>query len=102
MLTLLAELGDETGFDPDTVRILVAAFDSAWASVRASGAPFSTEDYAETARDIIGKYIIAAAKGGGRDIRTLADGALLQLATSDLKKRRKALRHPGAGTQPLR
>jgi hypothetical protein len=96
MLTLLAELGDETAFDPDTVRILVAAFDHAWASVEASGAPFSTKDYAENAREIVGRYIIAAAKRGERDMRTLADDALLQLATSDLKKCRKALRHSGA------
>jgi hypothetical protein len=98
MLTLLAELRAETAFDPDTVRILVAAFDHAWAAVKASGAPFSTEDYAENAREIIGKYIITAAKAGERDTRTLTDGALLRLATSDLKKHRKALRHPGAGT----
>jgi hypothetical protein len=86
MLTLITELGAETDFDSDTVRILSVAFDHAWASVKASGAPFSTEDYAENAREIIGKCIIAAAKAGERDIRTLADGALLRLATSDLKK----------------
>jgi hypothetical protein len=72
MLTLVTELGAETAFDSDTVRILSVAFDHAWASVKASGAPFSTEDYAENAREIIGKYIIAAAKAGERDIRTLA------------------------------
>jgi hypothetical protein len=89
MLTLLAELGAETAFDSDTFRTLAAAFDHAWASVKASGAPFSTEDYAENAREIIGKYIIEAAKAGERDIWKLADGALFQLATSDLKGRRK-------------
>jgi hypothetical protein len=98
MLTLLAELGAETAFDPDTVRILAAAFDRAWTSVKASGAPFSTEDHADNGREMIGKYIIAAAKGGERDIRTLADGALLQLATSDLKKLRNAPSHTGAAT----
>lgn len=80
MLTLIAELGAATAFDPDTVRIMGAAFDRAWASVQASGAVLSTDDYTEEAREIIGKYIIEAATAGERDQRTLADGALLQLS----------------------
>ena len=54
-------------FDPDTVHILIGAFDDAWASLLNSGAPFAAENHSETARDILAKHIIEAAKKGERD-----------------------------------
>jgi hypothetical protein len=86
MLKLINKLGPEAVFDPETLRGLTAAFDAAWAAIEATGAPFSDANYAETAREIIGKYIVQAAKNGERDQQQLCDGALLQLARSDLKK----------------
>jgi hypothetical protein len=86
MLKLINEFGPEAVFDPETLRILTAAFDAAWASIEASGTPFSTANYGEAAREIIGKHIIKAAKSGQRDQQQLRDGALLQLARSDLHK----------------
>src|SRR5262245_44338980 len=62
-------------FDPDAVRILAAAFDKAWKSVQASGAIFDTAAKAESARAILVKQIIAAAKQGERK----RDGALIAL-----------------------
>jgi hypothetical protein len=96
MLKLINELGSEAVFDPETLRVLTAAFDAAWASIEATGTPFSLSDanYAETAREIIGKHIVQAAKNGERDQQQLCDGALLQLATSDLKRRRKPSESP--------
>ncbi len=52
-------------FDPNEIRILVAAFDRAWESVQASGAISGAE--AESARAVLAKHIIAAAKDGERD-----------------------------------
>jgi hypothetical protein len=89
MLTLIRELGVEGAFDPETVRVIAAAFDRAWISVQASGAPFSASDYADRAREILGKYIVQAAKNGERDQRQLCEGALFELAKSDLKGGRK-------------
>ena len=64
-------------FDPGEVRILVAAFDRAWESVQASGAISGAE--AESARAVLAKHIIAAAKDGERDLGRLREGALLAL-----------------------
>jgi hypothetical protein len=85
MLNLIQELAGEAAFDPEAVRIMTAAFDRAWASVQASGAPFSASDYAQGAREILGKYIIQAANKGERDQQRLSDDALLELARTDLK-----------------
>jgi hypothetical protein len=88
MLRKLSELGEEGVFGPDEVRILVAAFDAAWEAVKTSGAPFSEPDYQDTARDILAKSIIYAAKIGERDERTLTESALLQLSKANLRRQR--------------
>jgi hypothetical protein len=72
-------------FDPDEVRILVAAFEKAWASVQASGVTFDTEAKVEAARAVLAKHIIAAAKQGERDQGRLRDGALLAFTQSNLR-----------------
>jgi hypothetical protein len=45
---------------------------------------FDTKDKADTARAILAKHIIAAAKDGERDEGRLRDGALVALAQSNL------------------
>ena len=72
-------------FDPDEVRILVAAFEKAWASVQASGAVFDADAQAELARSTLAKHIIEAAKQGERDQGRLRDGALVALTRSNLR-----------------
>jgi hypothetical protein len=71
-------------FDPDDVRILAAAFDSAWQSIEASGANLSDKQI-ELMRANLAKYIIEQARHGERDQRRLRDGALLHLAQSNLR-----------------
>ena len=83
-------------FDPDDTRILVAAFDKAWESVQASGAIFDTDTKVESARAILAKHIIEAAKQGEHDQRRLRDGALVALAKSNLRNM------PGGPKSPLR
>jgi hypothetical protein len=87
MLRKLSEFGEKGAFGPDEIRILVAAFDAAWEVVKSSGAPFSLPEYEETARDILARSIIYAGKIGERDERALTEGALLQLARADLRRR---------------
>ena len=86
MLKLINELGPEAVFDPETLRILTAAFDAAWASIEATGTPFSDVDYAEPAREIIGRHIIQAAKSGERDQQQLRDGAFLRVGQIGFEK----------------
>jgi hypothetical protein len=77
-------LKDHSGvFEPDEVRTLVIAFDTAWKSVQANRA--ISDVNAESARAILAKYIIEAAKEGELDQRRLRDGALVALAKSNLR-----------------
>jgi hypothetical protein len=85
MLQQISKLGEEGAFGPEEVRILIAAFDAAWASVIASGAPFAEPIYHDAARTILAKSIIQSAKGGERDQRRLSDAALLQLSKTNLR-----------------
>jgi len=81
-------------FDPDDIRILVGAFDKAWEAVQASGEVFDSKARVDTARAILAKHIIAAAKDGERDEGRLRDGALVALAQSNV---RSATRPPQQG-----
>jgi hypothetical protein len=90
---MLGFLKDHSGaFDPDEIRILVAAFDKAWESVQASGAIFDTDAKTQLARAILAKHIIEAAKQGERDQGRLRDGALVALAQSNLRNVTRPLR----------
>jgi hypothetical protein len=60
-------LHDQAGvFDPDAVRTLIAAFDSAWQSIKASGANLSDKQI-ELVRATLAKYIIEQARHGELD-----------------------------------
>ena len=74
-------------FNPDDVRILVAAFDGAWRSLLAGGITFESDRESEAVRDPLAKHIIEQARYGERDQRRLRDGALLQYALSKLKSK---------------
>jgi hypothetical protein len=74
-------------FYPEEIEILTAAFDDAWASLQASGAPFAEKDYAPLAREILAKHIIMAAQRGERNCRKLTDDALLHLSRQTLSGR---------------
>jgi hypothetical protein len=45
-------------FGPHEIRTLVAALDTAWESIQASGVTFETSSHAESARAILAKHII--------------------------------------------
>jgi hypothetical protein len=74
-------------FQPDDVRILVAAFDAAWQSLLASGVTFESDHESNAVRDMLAKHIIEQARYGERDQGRLRDGALLQYAQSNLKSK---------------
>ena len=72
-------------FDPESVTILIGAFDDAWNTVISSHAPFAEEWYQAAAREIIAKHIVQLARLGERDRRRLTDSALLELSRANLK-----------------
>jgi hypothetical protein len=78
-------LDDDHVFDPGTVSILLAAFDGAWQSIKASGGKLS-EEQSELMREILAKSIIDQARRGEFDQVRLRDGALLHLAHSNLRR----------------
>ena len=73
-------------FDPETIRILTTAFDTAWQRIHNSGVRFDSDHQSEQARNTLAKYIIEQARQGERDERRLRDGALLQYTRANLKK----------------
>jgi hypothetical protein len=70
----------KAAFDPETTAILAAAFDTAWETVKRSGSTIATDDDAESRREQLAKYIIAAAQDGERDPHRLVERALSQFA----------------------
>jgi len=73
-------------FEPESVKILGAAFDDAWARLQTSNAPYGTEDYAFAGRTILAKYIITAAVHGEWNPKRLADDALLYLSRQKVSR----------------
>ena len=84
MRNFLHDHVDPGVFDPDAVRILIAAFDSAWQSIKTSEAKLSNEQIG-LMRATLAKYIIEQARHGELDQGRLRDGALLHLAHSNLR-----------------
>jgi hypothetical protein len=67
-------------FDPETIRILSAAFEDAWRSLNVNGMVLGP--HTDAVRDALAKSIIDAAAGGERDARRLRETALARLARS--------------------
>jgi hypothetical protein len=88
MRKLVSTLGADGVFDPETIEILVRAFEDAWKAVQTSGAPFAEERYVEIARQVLAKSIIGDARRGELDPQQLTQSALLVLAKSNLKNLR--------------
>jgi hypothetical protein len=84
VLTFLHDHVEPGVLDPDAADILVAAFDAAWQSIKASGVNLSDKQI-ELMRTTLAKYIIDQARHGERDHYRLRDGALLHLAQSNLR-----------------
>jgi hypothetical protein len=79
MLHLIKKHVEGGVFPPDELRILVAAFDAAWESIRRSRAQL-LDDQIEDARNLLAKTIIEAASQGERDKHRLTECALLAYA----------------------
>jgi len=67
-------------FDPEAVKSLSVAFDSAWQKIRESGSKFARPAYASAMREEIAKHLIDMVGGGETDRTKLADRAVAYLA----------------------
>lgn len=68
-------------FEPDTVALLVSAFETAWDTVRRSSSPLAQGDRAASTREALAKRIIEMGKKGERDPQRLVDDALAHLGS---------------------
>ena len=62
-------------FNPETNRVMAAAFDCAWQSLQSSGNVLAVECDAAITREIIAKRIIELAQDGERNSDRLYQGA---------------------------
>ena len=69
-------------FDPETIRVLETALDTAWETLKTSGSAFAVDGRAASTRELLAKRIIELTQLGERDPRRLADDALMHLASS--------------------
>jgi hypothetical protein len=79
-MPIIASLA-QGAFDPEALRVLQTVFDFAWETVTSSDSDFATNGRAASAREALGRRIIATAERGETDPRRLLDDALLFLAT---------------------
>ncbi len=79
---------DTSAFDPESLRILTAAFEDAWQALQTAGTTFDFDGHAEQTRDILARCIIAMAKLGERDRNRLRDAALAHLAEENIRSAR--------------
>jgi hypothetical protein len=76
-------LGSHCSFNPDTTRILIAAFDTAWQILKTSGSTLAADHQSASTRESLAKRIIERANQGERDPLRLIDDALAYLAKSN-------------------
>ena len=77
-----ANADGRAAFDPETVGILIAAFDDAWRSVKANEINLSSENRIELVRTVLARRILELALTGERDPDRLRKEAVLDLAKS--------------------
>jgi hypothetical protein len=63
-------------FDPETVKGLSLAFDTAWEEIRESGSEFARPAYASAMREEIAKHLIGMAGAGEKDQIKLTKAAI--------------------------
>ena len=72
----------QSAFEPEVIAILVAAYETAWASVEASGSALASPRFERPAQEILAKRIIETAQRGERNAERLAADALRYLTES--------------------
>ena len=84
-------LAENRAFDPETVRVLAAAFENAWNSLMAGGDRFADPLNAAHSREVLAKRIIKMAQRGERDSIRLCDDALAYLREQSADGRQRTI-----------
>jgi hypothetical protein len=71
-----------SSFDPEEIKILVAAFDEAWEAVKSSGGTLSRSPYARPIREVLAKRIIETARRGQSNPHSLCEDAVQFLSAN--------------------
>ena len=69
-------------FQPEEIKLLVAAYEDAWTTVRASGT--FLDGKTDTVREILAKHIVQEAMARERDQHLLRDAGLAFLAKAQI------------------
>ena len=72
-MPIRSRLSPESAFDPETIRVLTAAFEDAWRAVDRTA---NVGPDVDAARDKLARLIIASAEGGERNPVKLRDAAI--------------------------
>ena len=81
MANIVELVRPQAAFDPETVAVLVTAFNEAWERLRRSGSECARPAYARAMQEVVARRIFEMAQQGIRDTRELADNALSFLAS---------------------
>jgi hypothetical protein len=79
---------DASAFDPETIKILNDAFESAWQALHTSGTTSHLGGQEEQTSEMLARCIIELAKLNERDPRRLRDAALAHLAEANIRRGR--------------
>jgi len=84
-MPIRSRLSPDSAFDPETIRVLTAAFEDAWRAVDRTA---NVGPDADAARDKLARLIIASAEGGERNPVKLRDDAIafFRLAQGDKRQ----------------
>jgi hypothetical protein len=80
---------DASAFGPESLSVLIAAFEDAWRASQTTGSTLHVDGHAaEHTRGILARCIIEMAKLGERDPNKLRDAALAHLAEANIRRER--------------
>lgn len=82
MASIVRLVERKTAFDPEETEILVAAFDSAWARLCASGSECARPAYSRAMREVLARRVVEVARHGVMDAGHIATEALSFLAAN--------------------
>jgi hypothetical protein len=78
-MTSIAPFTRLEAFDPEAIRLMSLALDSAWASLQATKSFHVLPHHADKSRETLARCIIEMAKLGERNSFRLSEGALFHL-----------------------
>ena len=81
MIDILEFVEGGTAFDPETVQLLVSAFEDAWDRFQKSGSQLARPGYSRAMREVVAKHIIEMVQQGVKDPHKLAEETIVFVKT---------------------